>query len=1052
MKNYRISKLVPTYFKVLVILFLISASVSNAAPIKHIIAFGGSIGYNYSPNTLEVVMGDTIEWQGDFSSYDLVSVSVPSGAASFGPIKTGTTFDYVVQVPGMYSYKDEPYVTLGMAGTITVDTIHNGLSNEGREFYLAMIYPNYNTGANPFFFTYAMINTYYANEISISYFDELGKELPGKIYRVPAKGSLKVPLDRTAMRIDETVDAPAAKSCHITSKQPITVEYLSVGPCSGGSYLALPVIALGKNYVASCYTDNPGDGAFSNPTNAGGAFIVIGTVDGTTVQITPRTTTTFNHTGAKTGFGSDGNAQPYSITINKGQTYLVRSNGDDNGNDMSGSVIEANNPVGVIAGNENAFGLLGGVSPYAIEARDYLVEQMVPYELWDTAGFISIPLAEAQFPGDEGHGDTYRIYSYDDTSVAHVHLGIGSGGDDYFVRRYNFSEKNDVSQSTETYSTNGQKISVMQYDERSESKARPWPAPSMMTVVPRSHWKRFYSFNLLDNSNVWQVIDNPYINVISDHMDDIRVSINGGTPGPLTTLGKVSTFSNLSGSDVGLSGTQYKLNTPVLNPSAPYYLTSEYPFMVYFYEMRDAAQTGLGGNVSPNIPHEYAAPAGMMLNTGAEPKFVVTIDSTTNCSKWHICVHDTASNNPGIRSVMLVNDPDGVYFQPGRKLSNVSFDTTGTGYIMGEYHPQLLNPTDEFCFTVNVLDPLQSAVAPIAIIDNNGNADYFQLQYKAATLKLSTSPPTVSRADSIVFPVQSSGQQICTTFVVKNTAAAGGQSITITSISLQNGTSAFSLGSVAHLPPYTIAPQGSDTIQVCYNAVDTLRHRDSLLLQTSCFGFAISLDAHGGAGLILAEDMDFGYSSIYKEVCKDIQIRNVGSAPLKILSLTLSDTKDFAISAQTMSALPISIKPGGSAIVNVCFHPKQEGPYSEMLTYKTDQAAAFATSIKNYSYLNGTGAIVSSVKSDGVIADGEPLKIYPNPATGLSAVVNFPMATKLKSVISITDVLGRELYKKDIFIGVMQTEIPIGNLETGMYYVSLSSENGLISQKMEVVR
>ncbi len=1049
MKIHSYSKLISPTF---IITLLIVASNLFAAPVKHVIKFGGSIGYNYSPNTLEVVIGDTIEWQGDFSAYDLVSTSLPVGAASFGPIKTGTTFDYVVQVSGLYSYKDEPYVTLGMAGTITVDTIHNGLSNEGREFYLAMIYPNYNSGSNPFFFTYGMINTYYANEITVSYYDQFGVELPGKIYRVPAKGSIKVPLDRVAMRIDETQDVPQAKSCHITSKQPITVEYLSVGPCSGGSYLALPVLSLGKNYVASCYTDNPGDGAASTFNNSGGAFIVVGTVDGTNVQITPRTTTTFNHTGAKTGFGSSGIPQPYTISINKGQTYLVHSNGDDIGNDMSGSIIEASNPIGVIAGHENAFGLLGGATPYSIEERDYMVEQMIPVELWDSAGYISIPLAEAQFPGDAGHGDTYRIYSYDDTSLAHVHLGIGSGGDDYFVGRYNFSEKNDVANPTEIFSTNGKKISVMQYDERSESKARPWPAPSMMTVVPRSHWKRFYSFNLLDNSNVWQVLDNPYINVISDHIGDIRVSINGGTPVALTTLGKVLSFSNLSGADAGLTGTQYKLNTPILVPSAPYILTSEYPFMVYFYEMRDAAQTGLGGNVSPNVPHEYAAPAGMLLNTGAEPKFVLQIDSTTNCAQWHICVHDTSSENPGIRAIMLVNDPDGIYYLPGRKLSNAAFDTTALGYVNGEYHPQLLHPTDEFCFTVKVTDPLQAATVPIVIIDNNGNGDYFQLQYKAPSLKLSTSPPTLSRPDSIVFPVQTSGQQICTTFVFKNMAAVGSLPITITGAMLQSGGNAFSMSAPAVPFPHIIAPQTSDTIQVCYNSKDTLRHRDSLLIQTSCFGFAISLDAHGGAGLILAEDIDFGYSSIYKEVCKDIQVRNVGNAPLKILSLKLSDTKDFAVSAQTLSQLPITIKAGGSTNVNICFHPKQEGPYSEVLTFTTDQAAAFASSIKNFSYLSGTGAVVSSVKSDGDLSNAEPLKIYPNPATGFSAIVTFPSPTKTKSTISITDVLGRELYKKNILIGQLQTEIPIMNLQTGMYYISLSSESGVISQKMEVVR
>ena len=1026
---------------------LLSASAIHAVPVKHIIQFAA---YNYSPPSLDVFVGDTVVWQGDFTSYDLISVSVPAGAQAFGPIKTGTSFSYIIQVAGDYAYQNEAYYSIGMTGRIHALAIHNGLSNEGREFYLAMLFPNYNTGISPFFFTYAMINTYYENEVRISYYDELGNELPQKIYRVPAKGSLKVPLDRDAMKIDETVDAAQSKSCHITSKRPITVEYLSVGPCSGGSYLALPVVALGKEYVAASFNDNPGEGHVLNNNNSGGAFIVIGTVDGTTVQITPATTTTTGHTGAIHGINSSHTPIPYNISINKGQTYLVKSSGDDSENDMSGSIIESNNPVGVIAGHENAFFGLGGIDPYNIEGRDYMVEQMVPYELWDSTGYISIPLVEAQAYGDQGHGDTYRIYSFDDKSTAQVHLSIGSGGEDHAVTRFNFAEKKDINAPTETFSTYGKKISVMQYDERSESKSKPWPAPSMMTVVPRSHWKKFYSFNLIDNGSVFQIIDLPYINIISDHFDDIKMSISGGAPTSLSSLVKVVSYPNLSGSDAALSGIQYKLYAAPLSPPAPYYFTSEFPFMVYFYEMRDVAETGLGSNTPPNVPHEYAAPAGMLLNTGAEPTLIVTIDSTSKCSSWHICVRDTSSNDPGIKAVMLVDDPDGVYFSPGAKIQNASLDTNVIGYENGEYHPRG-DPGQNYCFDVNVINSLAAATAPLAIIDNRGNAVYFPLQYKAPTLSVSTDPPTLSRTDSIVFPVKSVGEQICTTFVFKNTAANGSPSIKVQSARLQNNGNAFSIAQPTQPFPHIIPPQGSDTLQVCYSANDTLRHRDSIRIQTDCFSFSISLDAHGSTGLILAEDVDFGYVAVGKEYCKDISVRNVGNNSFKLVSLRLSDTMDFDISALSLAMLPLTIPKNGSVNLKICFHPKKEGPFSESLTLGTDLGGSFATSIKNFSYLSGTGALISSVTYNAE-PQTDMLKIYPNPASGYSVTATFPSTVKKKSVLNVTDVLGRELIRKEIIANTSRTEIPIVNLPAGIYYVLLSSEDGVMSQKLEVVR
>ncbi len=772
-------------------------------------------------------------------------------------------------------------------------------------------------------------------------------------------------------------------------------------------------------------------------------------MNGTTVQITPATSTTTGHPGAIHGLGSSHTPIPYSISINKGQTYLVKSNGDDSENDMSGSIIESSNPVEVISGHENAFFGLGGVDPYSIEGRDYMVEQMVPYELWDSSGYISIPLVEAQAYGDVGHGDTYRIYSFDDKSTAQVHLAIGSDGEDHAVTRFNFAEKKEVTGPTETFSTNGKKISVMQYDERSESKSKPWPAPSMMTVVPRSHWKKFYSFNLIDNGSIFQIIDLPYINIISDHFADIKMSISGGAPTSLASLVKVNSYPNISGSDASLSGIQYKLYAAPLSPPAPYYFTSEFPFMVYFYEMRDVAETGLGSNTPPNIPHEYAAPAGMLLNTGGEPTLVVTIDSTSKCSSWHICVHDTSSNDPGIRTIMLVDDPDGIYFSPGSKAQNAILDTNADWYTNGEYHPQG-DPKQNFCFDINVTNALAAASAPLAMVDNRGNAVYIPLQYKAPTLTVSTDPQSLGRADSIVFPVKSVGQQICTTFVFKNTAAIGSPSIKIQSAQLQNNGNAFTIVVPTKPFPHLIAPQGSDTLQVCYTANDTLRHRDSIRIQTDCFRFSISLDAHGSTGLILAEDAEFGYVAVGKEYCKDISVRNVGNNPYKLLSVKLSDTTDFDISVLSLATLPLTIPKNGSANIKVCFHPKKEGPFSETLTFGTDLGGSFANSIKNFSYLSGTGALISAVAYNAEPQAGM-LKLNPNPASGYSVTATFPSTLKRKSTLHVTDVLGREFYHREISANTLRTEIPIAGFPVGIYYVLLSSEDGVISQKLEVV-
>src|SRR5437763_4086 len=101
--------------------FLLSLAAPCLAvvPTTHYIDFGGTLGYHYSPASFTLEVGDTIIFRGDFVSFPLTSITVPSGGAAFGPISTGTTFMYIVDVPGAYTYQNKTYASLGMKGGFT---------------------------------------------------------------------------------------------------------------------------------------------------------------------------------------------------------------------------------------------------------------------------------------------------------------------------------------------------------------------------------------------------------------------------------------------------------------------------------------------------------------------------------------------------------------------------------------------------------------------------------------------------------------------------------------------------------------------------------------------------------------------------------------------------------------------------------------------------------------------------------------------------------------------------------------------------------------------
>jgi plastocyanin len=99
---------------ILALALLLQGSLAQAT--THTITFGSSL--TYSPSTLNVVVGDIIQWQGAFGSHPLQSTSVPSGAAAFSRT-TGTSFSYVVTVAGNYAYKCTFHAGSGMTGTFT---------------------------------------------------------------------------------------------------------------------------------------------------------------------------------------------------------------------------------------------------------------------------------------------------------------------------------------------------------------------------------------------------------------------------------------------------------------------------------------------------------------------------------------------------------------------------------------------------------------------------------------------------------------------------------------------------------------------------------------------------------------------------------------------------------------------------------------------------------------------------------------------------------------------------------------------------------------------
>src|SRR6185295_5332890 len=96
------------------------------------------------------------------------------------------------------------------------------------------------------------------------------------------------------------------------------------------------------------------------------------------------------------------------------------------------------------------------------------------------------------------------------------------------------------------------------------------------------------------------------------------------------------------------------------------------------------------------------------------------------------------------------------------------------------------------------------------------------------------------------------------TFVVHNTAPAGGSPLMFVGAHLKFNEAAFSVTTTPSLPA-SINAQDSLLVNVCFTAPDAKRHRDSLVISNDCFDVLVSLDGSGVTGTIVADDItNFG--------------------------------------------------------------------------------------------------------------------------------------------------------------------------------------------------
>ena len=844
------------------------------------------------------------------------------------------------------------------------------LPGDGKDFFVGYMLPSYNKVGAPqtdgFYGAYVLISTYTDNHVTVSYFDKTtGVESPGARYFIPERTGIPVQLSIQNMLMADSGDVPEFGACHIKADRAINVEFFSTGACSGGSFLPITTAGLGKRYVIASYGNNNGElgllGSYLGPKEleiSHGFFEIIAPFDGTQVTINPTSTTMGGHRGMRTGRNATQKESPYSVTLRRGQCYLVKSAGDERDDDISGSIVESNKPIAVIAGQENA--AIGGVSNRSLEGRDFMVEQMYPWDMWDTTGYVMIPLKDSQ-PADpqnyEGVGENYRVFTWD-TVGSRVQLYDGCLGApiDMPAGRMGSpaTERFEVTCPVDFEATNGRKFSVMMYDNRNFATAAPYPAPSMINVIPISRWRT--SFLWYVPANKFETLQSYYVDVLAptgdfDGITGIIASFNGGTKKPIKQVIALDGQFKKIPNHPELGGIRFKLYP------GSYYATGPHPFMVYNYGFRALDPNfDLGDFDGDDFFFSYGLPVGLKL--GGVPHIRITVD--TFCSYWNVCVHDSTLglSNQGIKSVTLLDDSSGDFVKPGKVYRNTRLDDS-----LDPDNTREINFTgddSDICFKVLVNKPIKSGYAPLFVVDDQGGAVLLELNYTPPIVRLL---PDSGRY--LLIPL---GKDTCSSFVFLNQGTTKtikgskgqdsvihiGKTFRFTSDNLKLNNPAFKVTNTVPALPVDLNPGDSLTITACFTPKDSVTQRDTIELVNDCFGEPIDLIGKPAIPLIVAGNRDFGNVLVDSTKCDTVSIRNVGNAPFTLTTQwVLHNIVNFKF--RDTNLLPMKLNPGQVVYLYFCYTPHAEQVDTTVQNWGTSLLEPYKHAIKDSSILRGAG-------------------------------------------------------------------------------------------------
>ncbi len=698
---------------------------------------------------------------------------------------------------------------------------------------------------------------------------------------------------------------------HVKATVPVVVYGVTRFNYTSDSFMAIPVHTLGKEYVVASMADMSWMyGGLSLPSETA----IVAAYDGTRVDFTlGGPSVTVSGGGMRPG-------QTKSFMMNKGDVWVIGNDANSKEGDMSGSVIKASKPVGVVSGNQCAN------VPTTLRWCDFISEMELPTEMWGRSVLIPKYVSRK-------NGYFMKVFSKQaNTSIRYngapwkTTQTVGGQQDKgWFYQRVDPSGNNVVSLSADA------PISVTVFNTGQEDDGVSTD-PFQMNVLPVEQYQRSFVF-CTPGSRGGNGFTKNYIGIIFE-VDPVTQGIpkdlEFGTSvnGQFNWRALSAVFGpSFDAKDIyreEVNGKTYAFKECTLPSDNVYAIRCGTPIMCYSY----------GGSDYDSYGH----PASGAMRDVTPDTSAPVVSFTGRCD-GSVGVFEPATVND------MPND-DNVR----SNLGSVRLDlATSRNYILSldQFVPGISRATR---WRLTVADASKDAHALVVFEDRAGNQSCAEVDYQV---------PNVSVSATVVdFGRMKKNERMTKDIFIKNEGTA---KVTIGRLEFKGGgRGVFSfVPDVSQILPIELEPGATKIVTVQYSANIDGEIEDSIGVGNDCaFRYRSLVKGRTGAPIINVSDISFARVVVGTTSRKSFIVSNEGSVKLTVSTQSgvlpagspFTSTSDLVTTSTPLLLDPIGSVNGNTRSFDVTFAPTVTGNFNATITFSSD-----AESVDSVCIISGVG-------------------------------------------------------------------------------------------------